>query len=238
MLKISKWNDFGGFQLPEVRGKNSKYLQISISGFQSVAKDMEGWLKFNTSYMVYSHIWLNIPNNDCHFSYIFLLMIVTLAKNKNPQKKHCLTCKLNLLVTKSSLGCNIWRKEKVLGYRTRLMWPLLSFGMWSYFKLFVRPLSIEYMVVNTISTKTPRCSHGITIKSIYNLFSIPNSWHCVNENWNSKFQHKVLQLFVNHCVIWYVHKFKPMAHNILGTQGHHIGGLGNSTLGHVRSDLP
>jgi hypothetical protein len=134
-LKIWKWNDFGGFQLPEVRGKNSKKFQISIFGFQCVANDREGWLKFCTSYMVYSHIWLNLPKSDCHFFHIFLLMIATLAKNKNPQKKHWLTCKLNLLVTKSALGCNIWRKEKVLGYRTTLMWPVLSFGMRSYFIL-------------------------------------------------------------------------------------------------------
>jgi len=116
------------FSIARSEGKNSKIFQISIFGFQCVAKDMEGWFKFDTSYMVYSHIWLNIPKNDCHFFYIFLLMIVTLAKKRNPQKKHCLTCKLNSLVTKSSLGCNIWRKKKVLGYRTKLMWSLLSFG--------------------------------------------------------------------------------------------------------------
>jgi hypothetical protein len=187
------------FSIARSEGEKSKNFQIFVFGFQCVAKDMEGWLKFCTSYMVYSHIWLNLPKNDGHFFYIFLLMIVTLAKNKKPQKKHCLTCKLNILVTKSSLGRNGWRKKKCLGIGPDLCDP---YYIWNV-KLFrfVKPLSIQYMVVNTISSKTARCSHGITIKSIYNLYSIPNSWYCVNENWNSKFQHVVLQLFVNHCLI-------------------------------------
>ncbi len=44
---------------------------------------IEGQLKFCTSCMVYSHIWLNIPRDESHFVYIFIWMLVTLAKNKN-----------------------------------------------------------------------------------------------------------------------------------------------------------
>jgi hypothetical protein len=41
-LKIRNLIDFGGFQLPEVREKTSKIHQISILGFQFVAKNIEG----------------------------------------------------------------------------------------------------------------------------------------------------------------------------------------------------
>jgi hypothetical protein len=36
-------------------------------GFECVAKDIEGWLLFCTSCLVYSQLWLNVSENDCHF---------------------------------------------------------------------------------------------------------------------------------------------------------------------------
>jgi len=36
-----------------------------------------------TSYLVYSHIWLNLAKDDHHFFYIFPWMMATLATNKN-----------------------------------------------------------------------------------------------------------------------------------------------------------
>jgi hypothetical protein len=43
-LKIQEWNDFGGFQLSEVRGrggKKRKNYQIYLVGFECVVKDIE-----------------------------------------------------------------------------------------------------------------------------------------------------------------------------------------------------
>jgi hypothetical protein len=44
-------------------------------GFQWVAKHIEGLLKTYNSYLVYSHIWLNLPKEDCQFFHIFLWMV-------------------------------------------------------------------------------------------------------------------------------------------------------------------
>jgi hypothetical protein len=38
-LKIQKWNDFGGFQLPEVSGGGKK--RQNLVGFECVVKDIE-----------------------------------------------------------------------------------------------------------------------------------------------------------------------------------------------------
>ncbi len=57
--------------------------------FSLCSQKIEGWLNICTSFMIYSHIWLNLPYNDCHFFYIFLWMITTFAINKSSQKKHC-----------------------------------------------------------------------------------------------------------------------------------------------------
>jgi hypothetical protein len=51
-------------------GKTSKNHQIHICGFHSTAKHMEALLKICTLFLVYSQIWLNLPRDDCHFSYI------------------------------------------------------------------------------------------------------------------------------------------------------------------------
>jgi hypothetical protein len=43
--KLKKWCDFGGFQLPQLRERNTKTCQL-----------LEGWLKFCNSYLVYRFI--------------------------------------------------------------------------------------------------------------------------------------------------------------------------------------
>jgi hypothetical protein len=55
--KIKKWNEFGGCQWPN----------FFMFSFECVAKDIEGWLLFCTSYLVYSQFWLNVSESDCHF---------------------------------------------------------------------------------------------------------------------------------------------------------------------------
>jgi len=63
--KFKKESDFGGFQLPEVRGKKSRNRQIDICNFHCVAKHIEGMIKD----LVYSQIWLNLARDNYHFSY-------------------------------------------------------------------------------------------------------------------------------------------------------------------------
>jgi hypothetical protein len=79
-LEVWKWTDFRGFSIARKEGKNTTRFFILL--FQCVNKNIEGWLKFCALHMVYSQIWLNLPWNDCHFFYIFLIcMSPTLAKN-------------------------------------------------------------------------------------------------------------------------------------------------------------
>jgi hypothetical protein len=78
-FKIQKWTDSEGFFIFKNEGKNSKNYQIFIIGFQcAVEKDLEGWLKFCTSYMIYSQIlaksswgwsplFLHLPMHYRHF---------------------------------------------------------------------------------------------------------------------------------------------------------------------------
>jgi hypothetical protein len=65
------------FQSPEVRKENIKKFQISIFCFQCVAKNIEGKLNICIWDLVYSQIWLQPPQEDVHFSYIFLWAITT-----------------------------------------------------------------------------------------------------------------------------------------------------------------
>jgi hypothetical protein len=52
----------------EKRGKKkSKNFQISIFGFQCVAMNIKNRLRICAPYLVYSHIWLNLPRDDCDF---------------------------------------------------------------------------------------------------------------------------------------------------------------------------
>ncbi len=43
-------------------------------------------------YLVYSHIWLSLPRDDCLFFYMFPSMIATLTANKNSLKNHLYVC--------------------------------------------------------------------------------------------------------------------------------------------------
>jgi hypothetical protein len=53
-----------GFNNSQKWEKNSKQnSQISIFSLQSVAINIEGWLKIFSSYVVYSQIWLNLPRH-------------------------------------------------------------------------------------------------------------------------------------------------------------------------------
>ncbi len=74
--------------MPKAREKIVKIARFSCLVLQCVDESVEGQLKFCTSFLVYSQIWLNLPMDDCHFFCIFLWMIVTLATNKNSLKKH------------------------------------------------------------------------------------------------------------------------------------------------------
>ncbi len=49
-----------------------------VLGFHSVAKHIVRMFKDLGS----SQIWLNLPKDDHHFSYIFLWMVATFATNK------------------------------------------------------------------------------------------------------------------------------------------------------------
>ncbi len=64
---------------------NSKNHQIHIFGVHCVAKHTKGWLINFILFLAYSHIWLNLPRDDCHFFYIFQCMVTTLATKKIPK---------------------------------------------------------------------------------------------------------------------------------------------------------
>ncbi len=68
----SKMRCFVRFSIARVREKNSKYHQIPIFGFQCVAKCIERWLKIQVSYLIDSHIWLNLSRDHRLFFSIFL----------------------------------------------------------------------------------------------------------------------------------------------------------------------
>lgn len=77
-----KWSDF--FEVFKIA---RFYLFIYLFSFHCVAKSIKGWLGFCSSYMVYSHIWLNLRMDDPHFFYNFLLMITSLAKKQKKKEK-------------------------------------------------------------------------------------------------------------------------------------------------------
>jgi hypothetical protein len=90
-------SDLGGFQSPEMRGKDVKTFQISMIGFQCIAKiEKDKFFKCISCLIYNSQIWLiNLLSEDRHFFYIFLWMIATLAPqklkktNKNFKKRLC-----------------------------------------------------------------------------------------------------------------------------------------------------
>jgi hypothetical protein len=71
--------------LPRVereKKNKSKNCQISIFGFQWLAKSTQGWLKISTSCLVSSQIWVNhLPSDHGHFFDIFLQMIMVFGNN-------------------------------------------------------------------------------------------------------------------------------------------------------------
>jgi len=58
-----------------------------MCGCHCVAKNMEGWLKICTLFLIYNQIWLNLPRDNCHLSYIFQWMIATFSFDKKFIKK-------------------------------------------------------------------------------------------------------------------------------------------------------
>ncbi len=64
-FKIKKLSDFRRFSIPRSEEKNSKNLQISMLGFQSVIMKIE-----KVEYRFVLHVWF-----IARFGYIFLRMI-------------------------------------------------------------------------------------------------------------------------------------------------------------------
>jgi hypothetical protein len=73
--KTWKSSDFGGFQWPEMRGQKSQNLPYFHIWFKGCKKFflLKKWLKICTSFLVYSHIWLNLPKQDPHFIFLVIL---------------------------------------------------------------------------------------------------------------------------------------------------------------------
>jgi len=63
-------------------GKQIKIAIFVYLAFHFVAKIIKRWLNSFTLFLVYSHIWLNLLKDDCHFFDVFRWMIATLATNK------------------------------------------------------------------------------------------------------------------------------------------------------------
>jgi len=85
--KKLKKNDFGGFQLQEVREKNRKnwLIHMWFLLYSQTYKKIIKYFYFISSYI--NQIWLHDTRNDCHFFYIFEGMIATLATKRNSFKK-------------------------------------------------------------------------------------------------------------------------------------------------------
>jgi hypothetical protein len=70
--------------LGEWGGTSCKNFSISIFGFLMCSQiNVEGWFKFCTPYMVYSHIWVYLAWDYCHFFYILPLWLKTKTLKKN-----------------------------------------------------------------------------------------------------------------------------------------------------------
>ncbi len=66
-ILILKSSDFGGFQLLEVGKKLIvKILYWVFNVYQYIYRST---IKDYISYLVYSHIWLSLPRDDCQFDY-------------------------------------------------------------------------------------------------------------------------------------------------------------------------
>ncbi len=87
---------------PELRKTLIKNLQIPISGFQCVAKNIKGWLKFYISYLVYSQVWLILPRDDCN-------------------------CKLQTKIARNTIR-SMWVETIVVDYLFPILFPIVAFG--------------------------------------------------------------------------------------------------------------
>jgi hypothetical protein len=111
-----KW--FLRFSFPKVR-KNNKNHWNSIFGFQSVAKIyIKGWLKFCNSQMVYSQIWLNLPEDDHYFGFFFLIL-----QKKTPMHQLFINA-TNLSMKEGSLFCFVVMRSTELGCFRLCSWCL------------------------------------------------------------------------------------------------------------------
>jgi len=63
-----------------------------------IPQSIEVWLNICPSYLVYCQIRLNVPRDDPHFFYIFLLMITTLVASKICIRKHQSTLAMQLVI--------------------------------------------------------------------------------------------------------------------------------------------
>jgi hypothetical protein len=76
-IKNSKKNSLLRFWVAKSEtNKKFKFLSDSYIWFHCVTKNIEGWLNTYTSYLVYSHIWLNLAKDDHHFFYNFPWMML------------------------------------------------------------------------------------------------------------------------------------------------------------------
>jgi hypothetical protein len=64
-----------------MKKKGEKSPNFYIFGFQNVAKNTQILLIICTSYIIHSHIWLNLPRENCNNFWQFLKK-KDLAKNK------------------------------------------------------------------------------------------------------------------------------------------------------------
>jgi hypothetical protein len=88
----SKW--LCRFSIAIIEFKNVFYSKIArfLYWVFSLSWNIQGWLKFCGSYMVYSQIWLNLLMD--HFQYFYIgmnlwKMVATFGKEKNSNKSHC-----------------------------------------------------------------------------------------------------------------------------------------------------
>ncbi len=100
-----KW--FWRFLIARSEQTNNISWQISMVGFDCVAKNIEGWFFDKTSYLVYSQICLNLPKDDCHFLYIFQWMRVPWARNKSSWKQ-ILMPRTQMIVDYSIIKAQSW----------------------------------------------------------------------------------------------------------------------------------
>jgi hypothetical protein len=117
-FKIKRRNDFRGFQFPKVR-KINKTHQISIYWFSKCnKKNIKGWLKFCNSQMVYSQIWLNLPEDDHYFGFFNLIL------QKNTPMCQLFINATNLSMNEGSLFCFVVMRSTELGCFRLCSWCL------------------------------------------------------------------------------------------------------------------